>query len=52
MLNGYQQSNMHANFRQSSINGEWNRYMVGLSHRGVDTLNKQVGDDFQTLDEP
>lgn len=43
------EGNMHANFRQGNVDGEYNRYMVGMSHRGVDSLNKQSGKDFQTI---
>lgn len=46
------EGNMHANFRQGNIDGEYNRYMIGMSHRGIDTLNKQSGKNFQTINEP
>jgi len=43
------EGSMHANFRHSSTKEEWNRYFVGVSGNGVNSLRKQVGDDFQTL---
>jgi hypothetical protein len=41
---------MHINFRHSSIEKGWNRYYVSISRR-LETLDKQVGDDFQKLKE-
>ncbi len=43
---------MHANFKMTNIDGDWNRYMINIYHKGVSTLGKQVGDDFQTVSEP
>ena len=40
---------MHVNFRHNHIKEGWNRYFTGVSEREVNNLNKQLGDDFQTL---
>jgi len=45
------EGNMHANIKQGNVGKIYNRYLIGISQRGVDTLGKQVGDDFQTLKE-
>jgi len=43
------EGNMHANIKQISIGKIWNRYLIGISGRGVDNLGKQVGDEFKTI---
>jgi len=45
------EGSMHANFRHSFTEEGWNRYLIGVSERGVDMLSKQIGSDFQKLKE-
>lgn len=43
------EGNMHANFKQGNVGKIYNRYLIGISQKGVYNLGKQGGDDFQTL---